>query len=336
MLGIGEKMFDILARWLGYVLQGCYYICNNYIVALCIFTLLLQLILLPFAIKQQKNMLKQAKLRPKEMAIRKKYAGRNDQKSQQKCQEEVMQLYQKEGFSPLGGCLPMVIQLIILLPVWQLLTRPLEIMGKSFVDGGLSAEQCNRLYYEVFGAFPTGDAPQVKLMTALRDPSLVSVGGYDSLFANRHKLFDATMFGADLGTSPIEAWGTNLWWLILIPIFNLGLMYLSQYLSKKLSPQSQQMQQQSGSMKIMMVVLPLITFWISFKYAAALGMYWIIRTIYSVIQQVVIAKVMPAPVFTDEDYKQAEKELKNKKSQAPIKNPQKVSRSFHHIDDDDE
>jgi hypothetical protein len=45
---------------------------------------------------------------------------------------------------------------------------------------------------------------------------------------------------------------------------------------------------------------------------------------------------MPAPVFTDEDYKQAERELKNKKSHAPIKNPQKVSRSFHHIDDDDE
>jgi membrane protein insertase Oxa1/YidC/SpoIIIJ len=95
-------------------------------------------------------------------------------------------------------------------------------------------------------------------------------------------------------------------------------------------------QSQSGSMKIMMIVLPLITFWISFKYASALGMYWIIRTIYSVIQQVVIAKTMPAPVFTEEDYKQAERELKNKKSHAPIKNPQKVSRSFHHIDDDDE
>jgi YidC/Oxa1 family membrane protein insertase len=325
-------MFDFLAKWLGYVLRGCYAICNNYIVALCIFTLFLQLILLPFSIKQQKNMLKQASLRPKEMAIRKKYAGRTDQKSQQKCQEEVMQLYQKEGFSPFGGCLPMIIQLIILLPVWQLLTRPIEIMY------GYSASQCNSLYYEVFGRLPTGDAPQVKLMTALKDPSLVHVGGdFGKLFENREKLFDATMFGADLGTSPIEAWGTNLWWLILIPLFNLGLMYLSQYLTKKLSPQTQQMQQsQSGSMKIMMIVLPLITFWISFKYASALGMYWIIRTIYSVIQQVVIAKTMPAPVFTDEDYKQAERELKNKKSHAPIKNPQKVSRSFHHIDDDDE
>ncbi|MBQ8163270.1 MAG: membrane protein insertase YidC [Clostridia bacterium] len=323
-------MFDFLAKLLGYVLQGCYFITKNYIAAIILFTLALQLLLLPFAIKQQKNTIKQASMRPKEMAIRKKYAGRNDQKSQQKCQQEIMEMYQKEGFSPAAGCLPMIIQIILLLPVWQLLTRPLEIMF------GLSATSCNKLYFEVFGTAPSGNAPQVKLLTALRDPSIISTSGeYSALLSDRSKLFDMTLFGADLGTSPIEAWGTSLWWLIFIPILNLGLMYLSQFLSRKFAPQTQQQAQMSGSMKIMMIVLPLITFWISFKYAAALGVYWIIRTIYSIAQQLLLAKLMPQPVFTDEDFKQAERDMKNKKpTPVPKDYAQKEIRSLHHIDDE--
>ena len=51
---------------------------QNYMLTLVLFALFIKLILFPFGIKQQKNTLKQAKLRPMEMAIRKKYAGRND------------------------------------------------------------------------------------------------------------------------------------------------------------------------------------------------------------------------------------------------------------------
>ena len=68
--------------------------------------ILLKWIIRLLSIKQQKNSIKQANLRPKEMAIRKKYAGRNDQPTQQKLQNEIMELYQRENFNPIspGHC----------------------------------------------------------------------------------------------------------------------------------------------------------------------------------------------------------------------------------------
>ena len=80
-----------------------------YLFGLFIFALLVKLILVPFAIKQQKTSIKQAKMRPKEMAIRKKYRGRDDRVTQQKMQNEVMDLYQREGYNPMGGFLSLLI-----------------------------------------------------------------------------------------------------------------------------------------------------------------------------------------------------------------------------------
>ena len=76
---------------------------GSYVVALFIFAILIEILMLPFGIKQQKNSIKQAMLRPKEMSIRKKYAGRNDQPTQQKVSQEIQELYQKEGFNPMSG-----------------------------------------------------------------------------------------------------------------------------------------------------------------------------------------------------------------------------------------
>ena len=65
---------------------------GSYAIALLLFAVVIKLVLFPFGIKQQKNSIKQAKLRPKEMAIRKKYAGREDKPTQQKMQQEIMEL----------------------------------------------------------------------------------------------------------------------------------------------------------------------------------------------------------------------------------------------------
>ena len=89
-------MMDYLAVPFGWVLKACYAISNNYVIALLIFSVAMQLLLSPFGIIQQKNMVKQAKMRPLEYIIRKKYAGRTDRATQQKMQQEIMELYQKD------------------------------------------------------------------------------------------------------------------------------------------------------------------------------------------------------------------------------------------------
>ena len=98
-----NSLLDFIQVPIGWALKFCNTIVGNqYILALLIFAVLIELLLIPFAIKQQKNSIKQASLRPKEMAIRKKYAGRYDAQTKQKVQEEIKALYQKEGFNPMG------------------------------------------------------------------------------------------------------------------------------------------------------------------------------------------------------------------------------------------
>ena len=109
-----SSIWDIINIPLGWIIKISYSLTHNYAVALFLFALILQIILFPLGIKQQKNSVKQASLRPKEMAIRKKYAGRTDKPTQQKLNQEIMELYQRENFNPMGGCLPLLIQLPIL------------------------------------------------------------------------------------------------------------------------------------------------------------------------------------------------------------------------------
>ena len=142
-------MGAILNKPIGWIISWCYKIFPNYALALLIFAIVMKLILFPFGIKQQKNMLKQAKLRPKEQAIRKRYAGRDDQVTRQKMQEDLMKLYQDEGYNPASGCLPMILQLVIVIAVYGVMRSPLtyvsDISKKEQKELGVAIVQLHNL-----------------------------------------------------------------------------------------------------------------------------------------------------------------------------------------------
>ncbi|MBQ7761407.1 MAG: membrane protein insertase YidC [Clostridia bacterium] len=331
--------WDTLTLPFAYLMKGCYWLTQNYVLALLLYALVLQIIMcLVFGIRQQKNMIKQASLRPYEVILRKKYAGRNDQVTMKKYQDELSALYQKEGYSPLGGCLPMIIQLIVIFPLYEVVRRPLEFIT------GLSSEACG-IIARALGVDTGVNAYQISLADKIRSfsgswaekivavPSetagqwIVSPEQATSVVAqlesiNPKFLPDATMFGTELGITPWNAFGQSYWWLIFIPLVNLGLTYLSQFISKKISYQSAQQEasQQGamGSMNIMLYTMPLMSMFFTFTFPAAIGVYWIFRTILNTLQQFILAKTMPYPKYTDEDIKRIEKELKvNNKKKKP-------------------
>ena len=92
-----------------------------------------------------------------------------------------------------------------------------------------------------------------------------------------------------------------------------------------------------NSLKLMMLVMPLMTMFITFSFAAAIGIYWIFRTLLSMAQQFILYKAMPYPKFTEEDFKQAEKDYKKGVTSSGAKKeyPEREYRSLHHIDDDE-
>lgn len=84
-------------------------------------------------------MVKRAALRPKEMAIRKRYAGRDDKKTQMKMQEDLQKLYQAEGFNPMAGCGPMLLQLPVIWILYRIVYGPLLYIY------GISSELCKNM-----------------------------------------------------------------------------------------------------------------------------------------------------------------------------------------------
>lgn len=109
----------------GYILNFLYEQFNNYGVAIIIFSVLLRIILIPITIKQQKSLKKNAKLQKEMKEIQTKYKS-----NPEKLNQETIDLYKREKMSPFSGYLSGILQIIIILSVFWLVSKPLTYMKK--------------------------------------------------------------------------------------------------------------------------------------------------------------------------------------------------------------
>lgn len=114
-----------IANLFGYLLNWLYGFFNNYGIAIIVFSLILRLLLLPLSIKQQITLKKSAKLQGQLKEIQKKYKN-----NPEKMNQETIELYKKENMSPFSGCLSNILQIVIILSVFFLISRPLTYMKK--------------------------------------------------------------------------------------------------------------------------------------------------------------------------------------------------------------
>ena len=203
----------ILGIPLGWILHFCYSLVQNYGLALVMFTVLTRLILLPLSIKQQKGMVKMAMFRPKMEEIQKKYA-----KNPQKMNEELTNLYAREGYNPMSGCLPTLIQFPILFGLIDVIYNPLTHllrMNAATISNAVSIAQ------SVLGEGGMSRySKEMSVISAVaQNPSaFASIGGD---FVNQIQSFDFTFFGLDLGTTPTFALNVFL----LIPLLSVWISF---------------------------------------------------------------------------------------------------------------
>lgn len=112
-------MLNAISEPLGRLLFYIYGMVNSYGLSIVVFTIIVKLVLLPLTLKQTKSMKQMQELQPKIKELQKKYA-----KDKQKLNEKTMELYQKHNVNPAGGCLPLLIQLPILIALFQVLRQP--------------------------------------------------------------------------------------------------------------------------------------------------------------------------------------------------------------------
>ncbi|MDD6728251.1 MAG: YidC/Oxa1 family membrane protein insertase [Eubacteriales bacterium] len=271
---------------------------NQYFIAIIIFTVVTRLILLPFNVRQQKTTAKTARLQPKIQKIQKKYP---DPRDRDKLNQEMQDLYAREGHNPMNmGCGTMIFQMVFLMGIIGIIYYPFAyVLGISDFNDNSQAiyDVILPIYQQI-----TGD-PDAKI-TYFQLNLLENFDAYkDALVANFPNMFtEATcaeistyregmnLFGLDMTAVP--HWKDGI--IVIIPILclvtSLGSSLVSTLIQKKNNPAASQ---QMGSMMLMMLMMPFFSFYISFKVTAAVGFYWIISNIVALLQQVFIAYQYP-------------------------------------------
>ncbi len=297
---------------------------GKYVFGLLLYALLFKVLFLPFSIKQQKNQIKMAELAPKIELIKAKYKGRTDQPTMQKQQQEILELQQKEGYSPFSGCLPLLLQLPIITLLYTVIRKPLSYIAGMSDEAIKAAAQAAGLNAD------NALSNQIELAALIKEKG-IPVGEIDL-----DRIPDLTLFNTNLGNTPSLS---NFSWLVLVPVLAAALTWLSMFLSRKwnANPAMQaDNAQANSSMKMMDIMMPAMTLFMAFGFSAMMGVYWIYQSALGIIQSFVISKAMPLPKYTEDQLKEMKKAQKEaeKAARSAAKNAPKV-RSLHYIDDED-
>lgn len=264
-------MINAIASFFGIIIRFIYDIVNNnYLISILIFTFLTKLILLPLTLMQIKSTKKLQEITPKDNEIREKY--KNDK---QKQAEELSKLYSENKINPMGGCLPLLIQLPIILAMFYIVKQPLTYITQT-------------------------PAEEIKNYTAAylnKDISEVSeneLKAYEIQVAEKNELIDMEVgFGINLGDTPSNVFSKEESnksnpISLLIPILTVVFSILQTKIMQKTSNMTDEQKEMQKSTNL---TLPLMSGIIAYTMPLALGVYWLFGNILQIIQQLVINKI---------------------------------------------
>jgi YidC/Oxa1 family membrane protein insertase len=243
----------LLYQIFGKAMYYIYQFVGNYGLAIIVFSILAKLILMPLTLKQQKSSKLLVEIRPEVEKIQKKYANNKEKQN-----IELQKLYKKNNYSPMSGCLPLLIQLPIILALYRVLQQPYEWV---FTNGTASAVSMSFLWVKDLGF---ADAAQVLL-----------TGDKLSLFNNFAGV--STAFQAGLSNG-----------LYILPILSV----VSQYFSVRVSMISQP-QEQQDQMKMFNYMMVIMIGYLSFTLPAGVAIYWTIQAAWTAIQQYLVMREKP-------------------------------------------
>lgn len=285
-----------------------YNLTNSYGVALILFTLVIKLIMLPFQMKSKKSMMRMSRVSGQMQELQKRYA-----KNQAKLQEEMQKLYEEEGVNPMSGCLWSLIPFHILIALYSIIRQPithfmmlskdvLQTVVQSAADAGVNLtnivmmDKATGTPVLKDGLYQLASYGQINLVKAVQEMGLSTPEGWFDINYN--------FLGLDLTATPWEyVKNFTFTWavigVILIPI----LAGLSQFVFSKLTMKTQPQADAAGgaSMKSMMYMMPLMSVYIAFIMPAALGVYWIAQSVFSLIQEAILNKTFSAKLSEEEE-----------------------------------
>lgn len=292
-----------------------YSLTGSYGVALILFTLVIKLILLPFQMKSKKSMMRMNRLSGKMQELQKKYAN-----NQAKYAEEVQKLYAEEGVSPMSGCLWSFLPLPILLALYSIIRQPIVyFMNFGGRAAGLQVVDEAKALIESAGIQLTSSISyeQIEISTIINERFPEFIADHPGWFH-----VDYGFLGLDLTALPWNAVkGFKMEWavigLILIPILAGASQLLMSAVTMKQQPQQEGAA--ANSTKTMMYMMPLFSVYIAFLMPAAIGVYWIAQSVFSLIQEVVLGKFYNKKIEEEENAKYEARQADRQRRQEEAK-----------------
>ena len=300
---------------------------NNYAVTIIVFTILIKLVVMPLNLKSRRSTMRMSSVQPQMKALQEKYKD-----DQEKLNQKMQELYRKEGVSPLGGCLPMIISMFILFAMFyalrtfaneQLVTQFLTFYHNPTIDPSTLTDS----FFWIRNLWMP-DSPFATYMPDVQSLQLVEFEVWNDIsaklaaagtipqalnFADRNAVMTyvnevvAPFIASDVYApyvAPVAGLGNlSILGLIRFTIYQHGngwfvlplLSIASQLLMQKLTMNQTQMDPAAGgSTKTMMYVMTFMSLYFCAIYNSAFALYWVISNIYAIVEQVCFNKYFEA------------------------------------------
>ena len=263
-------MISAIAGFLGMIIRFIYgLVNNNYFISIILFTILTKILLFPLYYTQLKSTEKIKKIGPMDKKIRDKY--KNDQ---QKMVEELNKLYSENKINPMGGCLPILIQIPLIFAMFAIVRQPLTYVLN------MPQEQIVEYTKEVLQVEEISDkqANQNEIMVA-KEKNLIDMEVFD---------------GFNLGDTPANVFSKDESkkanpLALSIPILTIIFSIIS---NKMVQKNNQMTEEQAEMQKSMNLMMPLLSASIAYSMPLALGIYWLLGNILQIVQQIVLNLIM--------------------------------------------
>ena len=293
----GMNFFYILSGPLGYVMEWIYKLLPSYGWDIIIFTLLINIVKIPLQLSQQKSTAKMSAFQPMMMEIQTKYKDKPE-----KQQEEMLKLQQDYGYKPTAGCVPMLLNFLVIFGVIGVVYNPLQRIfhisaaaltaaGEALTAAGVSFTAITR-DTNIIAQVVAGNSGVIGCFSADQIATITEF--------SQHMNF----LGIDLTRIPQIGLSLDL----VLPLLSVVTMFLSTHISMKAS--GQQMQ---GSMKLTMYMMPLMYLFFCFTYPLAFSLYYVISNIVMTVQTQVMRKIYDPEKMRKEVEAQIEEKKKQQK-----------------------
>ena len=296
-------MSKIITVPFGWLLGQLYALTDNYGIAMIIFALVVQTVMLPMRAKSKKSSMKLSRVQPLIQDIQARYTDPVKQN------EMMRKLYQEEGVSMGGSCLWSLVPILIIFPLLRIIREPMTyILGASPEEiatiievvkanaGDLFSSARGGFYDQVIAAGAIADcAEQIKEAIPTIDPSILEGINFEFL-------------GINLGLIPswrFWTWDVMNWGTVgaaLIPVLSTGSQLVQTLVMQKMNnsvvtdkngihdAETAKKSQQNQSMNTMLWIMPFMTLMIGYSVAAGLSLYWFVGGLYTMISDVIMTK----------------------------------------------